>query len=196
MTVGVLALQGDFREHEELFQQLQVPTRQVRLPKDLAAVERLIVPGGESTTIGKLLVRFSLLEPIQARVRAGMPIWGTCAGGILMANRVLDGLPEQPRLGMMDIVVRRNAFGRQLASFETELPIGLLGDPPFRGVFIRAPGIEEVGAEVEILATLPPDVGWNGHPTPAAVRQGRMLVTTFHPELTGDSRLHQYFLQL
>jgi 5'-phosphate synthase pdxT subunit len=191
MNVGILALQGDFYEHEAVLQQAGVATRQVRLPEHLADVDRLIIPGGESTTIGKLLARYDLLTAIRARAEADMPLWGTCAGAIVLAQRILDGVPDQPRLGLMDIDVRRNAFGRQLDSFETELNVPAFGAQPVPGVFIRAPGIEAVGPDVDVLAHLPAN--------PAAIvaaRQGRLLATTFHPELTGDDRFHRYFLTL
>ncbi|HEX5689180.1 MAG TPA: pyridoxal 5'-phosphate synthase glutaminase subunit PdxT, partial [Roseiflexaceae bacterium] len=155
MTIGILALQGDFREHEETLRRIGAPVQQVRLPKHLDQVERLIIPGGESTTIGKLLVLYKLLEPIRERAQAGMPLWGTCAGAILMAKQIAEGRPEgQPALALMDITARRNAFGRQLDSFETDLNIPQLGEEPLRAVFIRAPLIEAPGPGVETLATL------------------------------------------
>lgn len=188
--IGILALQGDFREHEERLRRIGVSTQQVRLPQHLDRVDRLIIPGGESTTIGKLLVKYHLLEPIRQRAGRDLPLWGTCAGAILMAQQILDGRPEgQPRLGIMDIVVRRNAFGRQRDSFEAELDMPAVGESPVPGVFIRAPVIESVGADVEVLARL-------SGASIVAARQGRLLVTTFHPELTGDDRLHRYFLEL
>lgn len=190
MTVGILALQGAFREHEATLKQIGVPVQQVRLPKHLEQVERLIIPGGESTTIGKLLVLYELLEPIRERAKQGMPLWGTCAGAILMAKRIAEGRPEgQPSLELMDITARRNAFGRQLDSFETDLTIPQLGEEPLRAVFIRAPLIESPGSNVDILATL--DDG-----RIVAAQQGRMLATAFHPELTNDDRFHRYFLEL
>jgi 5'-phosphate synthase pdxT subunit len=190
MTVGILALQGDFREHEATLQRIGVPIQQVRLPKHLELVERLIIPGGESTTIGKLLVLYNLLEPIRERAQHGMPLWGTCAGAILMAKRIAEGRPEgQPALSLMDIMARRNAFGRQLDSFETDLNIPQLGEDPLRAVFIRAPLLEAPGANVEVLATLE-----DGRIV--AAQQGRLLATSFHPELTGDDRMHRYFLEL
>lgn len=190
MTVGVLALQGDFREHVEMLQRMGASVRQVRLPKHLVEVDRLIIPGGESTTIGKLLVMYGLLEPIRQRAGGDLALWGTCAGAILLAREIRDGLREgQPALGLMDITVRRNAFGRQLDSFEAPLPFPALGDRPMPGVFIRAPGIETTGKDVEVLSRLPDQ-------SIVAARQGRLLATTFHPELTGDDRLHRYFLEL
>jgi 5'-phosphate synthase pdxT subunit len=190
MIVGVLALQGNFREHEAVLQRLGVATRQVRLPQHLAGVDRLIIPGGESTTIGKLLVRYHLREPICQRVHNEMPLWGTCAGAILMAHQITDGQPEQPLLGLLDMVVQRNAFGRQRESFESQLDVPALGDEPFHGVFIRAPRIQAVGTGVEILSRLSQDTSI------VAAQHERMLVTTFHPELTPDDRMHRYFLSL
>lgn len=190
MTVGILALQGDVREHEEMLRRAGVATQQVRLPAQLAAVDRLIIPGGESTTIGKLLVRFDLLEPIRRRAGHDLALWGTCAGAILMARTISEGRPEgQPHLGVMDMSVRRNAFGRQRDSFEAALVVPVLGEAALRAVFIRAPLIEHVGAGVEVLAQL--DDG-----TIVAARQGRLLATAFHPELTGDDRMHRFFLEL
>ncbi len=190
MTVGVLALQGAFIEHEQLLRRLGQDVTQVRLPQHLESIERLIIPGGESTTIGKLLVAYGLLEPIRARAQQGMPIWGTCAGMILLANEIVEGRPEgQPALKLMDITARRNAFGRQLDSFEADLDIRGLEGPPFRAVFIRAPVIERVGAGVEALATL-------ADGRIVAARQGSLLATAFHPELTQDTRLHALFLDL
>ena len=188
MTVGVLALQGAFREHEEMLDRLGVPHRQVRLPRDLDGIDRLIIPGGESTTIGKLLVMYDLLEPLQARIRAGMPVWGTCAGAILLSRTIVDGRPDQPALRVMDIETRRNAFGSQLDSFETNITMQGI-DHPFPAVFIRAPIIEKPGADCQILAQL--DDG-----RIVATRQDHMLATSFHPELTNDPSIHEYFLHL
>lgn len=190
MTIGILALQGDFREHEETLRRIGAPTQQVRLPEQLAAVDRLIIPGGESTAIGKLLVRFGLLEPIRRRAGLDLAVWGTCAGAILLAREITEGRPAgQPSIGVMDITVRRNAFGRQLDSFEADLSIPILGDDPFRAVFIRAPLVERVGPQVEVLGRLPAG-------GIVAARQGRLLATAFHPELTGDDRMHRFFLEL
>jgi 5'-phosphate synthase pdxT subunit len=190
MTIGILALQGDFREHEEMLQRIGAPTLQVRLPKQLEQIDRLIIPGGESTTIGKLLVLYGLLEPIRERGKAGMPIWGTCAGAILLARHIAEGRPEgQPALALMDITARRNAFGRQLDSFEVNMAIDLLGDEPINTVFIRAPILENPGAGVTTLATL-------NDGRIVAAQQGHLLATCFHPELTGDERFHRYFLEL
>jgi 5'-phosphate synthase pdxT subunit len=189
MVIGILALQGDFREHEEMLQRIGVPTRQVRLPKHLDEVDRLIIPGGESTTISRLLVLYNLLGPLKQRAGRDLPVWGTCAGAIVLATRVLDGRPDQATLGVMDITVRRNAYGRQQESFQTELAFPAIGDRPLPGVFIRAPSIETVGPGVDVLSRLPDD-------TIVAAQQGRLLVTTFHPELTDDDRVHRYFLEV
>lgn len=189
MTVGILALQGDFREHEEMLRRIGAPTLQVRLPKHLDQVERLIIPGGESTTIGKLLAMYGLIEPLRARVRAGMPVWGTCAGAILMAQRIADGRADQPLLRLMDMTARRNAFGSQLESFEIDLPVDGLDSKPLRMVFIRAPVLEDLGMAVTPLARI--DDG-----RVVAARQANMLATCFHPELTPDDRMHRYFLEM
>ena len=184
--VGVLALQGDFAEHLQVLRRLEVESAEVRLPGDMAKVDALILPGGESTTIRRLMDRYGLSQAISERVRGGMPVWGTCAGMIVLARGLTEDRPEP--LGLMDIVVARNAFGRQVDSFEEDLPIPTLGKEPFHAVFIRAPVIRETGEGVEVLASLA-----NG--TPVAARQGHMLVTAFHPELTDDPRLHAYFLR-
>jgi 5'-phosphate synthase pdxT subunit len=189
MKIGVLALQGAFIEHEHALARLGVQPVEVRLPEHLEGLDGLIIPGGESTTMGLLAQKWGLLEPMQAFARSGRPIWGTCAGMILLAKEVVDGVPGQPILGLMDITVRRNAFGRQVDSFEADLAVPLLGDPPFHAVFIRAPVIERVGAGVEVLAALEDG-------TAVAVQQGNLLATAFHPELTRDERFHHYFLKL
>jgi 5'-phosphate synthase pdxT subunit len=190
MIVGILALQGDFREHEQVLRQIGVATRLVRQPRHLDEVDRLIVPGGESTTIGTLMVIDGLLEPIRTRAERGMPLWGTCAGAILMAKHIAEGRPAgQPALALMDITARRNAFGSQLDSFEADMEIAALGEPPLRAVFIRAPVLEAPGPQVVTLAQLPEG-------QIVAARQGNLLATCFHPELTGDERLHRYFLEL
>lgn len=187
MKVGVLGLQGDVREHVRALESAGATTSVVKRADQLAAVDRLVLPGGESTTIGKLLDRYDLLDPLRARVRSGMPLYGTCAGAILMATEIVGRDDAPHRLGVMDIAVRRNAYGRQLDSFEADLDVaGLDGD--FRAVFIRAPVIEETGADVEVLAEV------DGHPV--LVRQGTMLASTFHPEMTPDARLHEMFVQL
>jgi 5'-phosphate synthase pdxT subunit len=190
MAVGVLALQGAFIEHEQMLRRLGQEVVQVRLPQHLALVDRLIIPGGESTTIGKLLVAYNLLEPIRERVHREMPVWGTCAGMILLAKEITEGRPAgQPALALMDITARRNAFGRQLDSFEAHVPVSDVAGIPFPAVFIRAPLIEKVRGDTRVLGTL--DDG-----RIVAARQGRMLATAFHPELSGDDRLHRYFLDM
>lgn len=186
MRVGVLALQGAFREHIDALRKLGVETVEVRLPEQLEGLDGLIIPGGESTAIGKLAVKYGLQDAIRRYVMAGHAVYGTCAGMIMLSK---DVGRDQPLLSLMDIKVERNAFGRQLDSFETDLEIPALGDQPFPGVFIRAPRIESVGGDVEVLAKLE-----NG--TPVAAREGNMLVTAFHPELTDDLRWHRYFLSL
>ena len=188
MKIGVLALQGAFVEHEQMLGRLGVETVEVRLPQDLAGLDGLIIPGGESTTIGKVAVRWGLLEPLREFAADGGPLWGTCAGLILLARRVRDAVPGQPLLRVMDITVRRNAFGRQVDSFEADLEVPALGERPFHAVFIRAPVIEEVGEGVEVVARLDGEI--------VAARQGRLLATAFHPELTADERFHRYFVDL
>ena len=184
-TVGVLALQGDFREHGRALRRLGAHVREVRLPEDLSGIQAIVMPGGESTTIGKLAVRFGVLDPLRAMIEGGLPAYGSCAGLIFAASAVTQG--AQPLLGVLDVVVQRNAFGRQNESFETALDISGLTEP-FRAVFIRAPWVAEVGSGVEVLATV------RGHPV--MVRQGRILGTSFHPELTGDDRIHQMLVDL
>ncbi|MCC6178686.1 MAG: pyridoxal 5'-phosphate synthase glutaminase subunit PdxT [Chloroflexi bacterium] len=185
MTIGVLALQGAFAEHVAMLERLGARAREVRLPTDLDGLDGLIIPGGESTTIGKLLVAYDLLEPLRRLVDRQFPIYGTCAGTILLA-RDIGGL-DQPLLATMDLVVERNAFGRQLQSFETDVPVAGMEGKPFRAVFIRAPAIRSVGSDVEALASL--DDG-----TIVAACEGSLLVTCFHPELTCDDRFHRLFL--
>lgn len=185
--VGVLALQGAFIEHIAMLQKLGVEAWPVRLPSELESAEGLIIPGGESTVMSKLMVEYHLLEPLGRLARRGLPIFGTCAGMILLAKDAI-GL-DLPSIGIMNVGVRRNAFGRQVDSFETDLAIPVLGDKPFRAIFIRAPWIEQVGPDVSVLACLP-----DGRAV--AARQGNLLVTAFHPELTDDLRLHAYFLGL
>mgnify|MGYP000129567138 CR=1 FL=1 len=187
MKIGVLASQGAFAEHTAILQHLGVEALPVRLPRELVGLDGLIIPGGESTSISKLMLDYRLVEETRNLARNGLPIFGTCAGMILLARKVSD-LNVEP-LGVMNIMVRRNAFGRQKESFETELTIPVLGKKPFPGVFIRAPLIEEVGSGVEIIARL-------ADGTSVAARQGRLLATAFHPELTDDLRFHQYFLDV
>jgi 5'-phosphate synthase pdxT subunit len=186
VSVGVLALQGAFREHIYALEALDVGAIAVRLPDQLAECAGLIIPGGESTAISKLMESYGFYEPIVARFHEGMAVWGTCAGAILIAKEVIDGVQDQRSLGLMDAVVRRNAYGRQVDSFEADLAFAHIGEP-FRGVFIRAPWIERVGDGTEVLAE------HDGHIV--AARQGRLLSTTFHPELTGDPRVHRFFIQ-
>jgi pyridoxal 5'-phosphate synthase pdxT subunit len=186
VKVGVLALQGAFIEHEKKLRALGVEVSEVRLPRDLEGLDGLIIPGGESTTIGKLAVEYGLIEPLRQFAQA-KPTWGTCAGMIFLAKNI--GIDRQPILGVMDITVNRNAFGRQVDSFEVDLPILPLGDEPFHAVFIRAPVVTEVGKGVEVIARLEDGkiVG---------TQSGHLLATAFHPELTDDNRLHHYFVSL
>jgi len=203
-SVGVLALQGDVREHLAALEVAGARAAPVRRPDELARVDALVVPGGESTTMGKLAVTFDLLEPLRARVKAGMPVYGSCAGMILLADRVLDGLPDQQTVGGLDVVVRRNAFGRQVDSFEGEVSLEGLPGGPLEAVFIRAPWVESVGPGVEVLARLGTGVHslvtGEGPGAAAsrivAVRQGPLLATAFHPELTGDARVHTMFVTM
>jgi 5'-phosphate synthase pdxT subunit len=188
LAVGVLALQGAVREHLHAFRECGVEAVPVRTPEEVAAAEALVIPGGESTTIGKLMDRYGLLGPVRELATAGKPLLGTCAGLILMAKTIEDGLPEQPRLGVIDITVRRNAFGRQVESFEADLSFAGVEGGPVRAVFIRAPIVESVGPGVEVLARHQDRV--------VAARQGKVLVLSFHPELTSDRRVHRYFLGL
>jgi 5'-phosphate synthase pdxT subunit len=195
MRIGVLALQGDFAEHVALLSRLGVEACEVRLPEQLEGLDGLVIPGGESTTITRLMAEYRLLEPLRRLGEEGTPIWGTCAGMIVLARQASD--LSRPGLGLMDIVVERNAFGRQVDSFEAALAIPVLGPELFPAVFIRAPLIREVGAEVEVLARLPSSsAGGADGATIVAARQGHLLATAFHPELTDDPRLHRYFLAL
>ena len=186
--IGVLALQGAFVEHITLLRHLDVEALPIRLPRELEGLDGLIIPGGESTTVSRLMREYDLSAPLSTLCKGGFPIMGTCAGMILLARKAADINGIQP-LEAMDIEVRRNAFGRQVDSFETELKIPVIGKPPFHGVFIRAPYIERAGQGVEVLARLN-----NG--TGVAARQGNMLALAFHPELTDDPRLHSYFLSI
>ncbi|MGK5552664.1 pyridoxal 5'-phosphate synthase glutaminase subunit PdxT [Actinomadura kijaniata] len=192
-TIGVLALQGDVREHLRALAGTGVRTAAVRRPAELEAVDALVIPGGESTTMWKLATAFELMEPLRKRVEAGMPAYGTCAGMIMLADRITGGVEGQQTIGGIDMTVRRNAFGRQVDSFEAEVPLTGMGDTPYHAVFIRAPWVESVGADVEVLgrAETGPNVG-----RIVAVRQGRLMATSFHPELTGDFRVHHYFADL
>ena len=187
LHVGVLALQGDFAEHLDVLASLGVEASEVRTLDQLGRIDALIIPGGESTTIARLLLIFDLMEPLRAAIEGGLPVWGTCAGAIMLANDV-PGL-DRPPIGVMDISIERNAFGRQVDSFNLELDIAGIEGAPVLGVFIRAPVIVNTGDGVEVLSTLP-----DGRIV--AARQNHMLATAFHPELTGDTRLHQLFLEL
>jgi len=189
LRVGVLALQGDFEAHLKMLAELGVEGKAVRLPKHLDNLDGIILPGGESTTIGKLMVLYGLDEPLQQKIRERFPIWGTCAGLILLARETDNALEGQPLLASMHIRVRRNAFGSQRESFETDLSVPEIGEAPFHAFFIRGPLIESVGLGVKVLATL--DDG-----TIVAVREGHLLGTAFHPEIGGDPRFHQYFLRI
>lgn len=188
MKIGVLALQGAFIEHIKILRQLGVEAVEVRLPEDLEGLDGLIIPGGESTTIGKLATKYKLMAPLRAFAQQ-RPVWGTCAGMIFMAREIGQ---DQPLLGVMDIVVERNAFGRQVDSFEADLDVPVLNNgrvKPFPAVFIRAPRLVEAQGETEVLATL-------ADGTAVAAQEGDWLVTAFHPELTGDTRFHEYFIKL
>ena len=185
--IGVLALQGDFAEHMAVLRRLEVDCREVRLSSHLEGLDGLIIPGGESTTIARLMDVYDIREPLKRRVREGMGVWGTCAGMILLAKKLVEDRPQP--MGLMDIEVRRNAYGRQVDSFEADIPIAALGKEPFHCIFIRAPKIQSVGPGVEALASLP-EVGV------VAARQGKLLATAFHPELTMDTRFHDYFLSM
>jgi 5'-phosphate synthase pdxT subunit len=185
--IGVLAIQGDFEEHKRVLEGLGVEAPEVRLPDELDGIDGLIIPGGESTTIAQLIDIYDFRPALRQKTEDGMPVWGTCAGMIVLAGRLTDHRPEP--LGLMDIVVTRNAFGRQVDSFETDLDITGLSGTPFRAVFIRAPAVNEIGSGVSVLASLE-----DGRPV--AVQQERLLATSFHPELTDDSRVHELFVRI
>src|SRR3954447_23712568 len=187
MKVGVLALQGAYREHREVLDALGVEAIEVRTAAELGALDALIMPGGESTTMSKLLDSSGVRAALAASLADGLPVFGTCAGMILLADDVVDGRPDQESFGVIDIAVRRNAYGRQRDSFETDLTVDGLGGGPFPGVFIRAPRIESVGERVEVLAS--------HEDVPVLARQGVVVVASFHPELSGDLRLHEWFLR-
>lgn len=186
-TIGVLALQGDVREHVRTLEDLGVATTRVRRPEELEQVDGLVLPGGESTTMARLLRTFDMLDPLRARIAGGMPAFGTCAGMILLADRVRDGAAGQETVGGLDVTVRRNAFGRQVDSFETALAVDGLADP-VHAVFIRAPWVEEVGPGVDVLAVAADH--------PVAVRQDALLATSFHPEVDTDGRVHRMFVEM
>ncbi|MBT3078642.1 MULTISPECIES: pyridoxal 5'-phosphate synthase glutaminase subunit PdxT [Streptomyces] len=187
-VIGVLALQGDVREHLIALASADALARPVRRPEELAEVDGLVIPGGESTTMSKLAVLFGMMEPLRERVRAGMPVYGTCAGMILLAEKILDPRSGQETVGGIDMIVRRNAFGRQNESFEAAVEVAGIEGGPVEGVFIRAPWVESVGAGAEVIAE------HGGHIV--AVRQGNVLATSFHPELTGDHRMHALFVNM
>ena len=192
-VVGVLALQGDVREHLAALAECDVVARPVRRPTELAEVDALVLPGGESTTIDKLSRAFDLREPLLDRIKQGMPVYGSCAGMILLADRVVDAVDGQQTFGGIDMTVRRNAFGRQVESFEEDLSFAGVEGGPVRAVFIRAPWVEEVAPDVEVLAKV--EAG-PAEGRIVAVRQGNLLATSFHPEITGDARVHRLFVEM
>jgi pyridoxal 5'-phosphate synthase pdxT subunit len=193
LKVGVLALQGDVREHVQALEAVGAQASTVRRPSELEEVDALVLPGGESTTIAKLAVTFDLMQPLRDRIAAGMPTYGSCAGMILLADRILDGPKDQQTIGGIDVTVRRNAFGRQVDSFEGPVEMDGIDGGPFHAVFIRAPWVEDVGPLAHALGTVAasPAAG-----RVVAVRQGHLLATSFHPELTGDTRMHRYFCEM
>lgn len=186
MKIGVLALQGAFREHCWALERCGAEAVEIRKPEELDDILGLVIPGGESTTIGKLMLEWGLMEKIRLRVGQGMAVYGTCAGMIMLAKEIIGS--DQPRLELMDIVVRRNAFGRQRESFEADMIVPEFGDKPLKAVFIRAPYIENAGVDVKIMAVVQDKI--------VIARQENLLVTAFHPELTGDDRIHKYFLSM
>ncbi|MFZ1374021.1 pyridoxal 5'-phosphate synthase glutaminase subunit PdxT [Nostocoides sp.] len=191
--IGVLSVQGDVREHLQALESAGAEAIRVRRPEEVERIDALVIPGGESTVMDKLVRAFGLFEPLRERLAQGMPAYGSCAGMIMLADRIEDGRADQQTLGGLDITVRRNAFGRQVDSFEEDLHIRALGPQPLRAVFIRAPWVEHVGASVEVLARVEtgPAAG-----RIVAVRQGPLLATSFHPEVTGDHRVHAYFIDV
>ncbi|MCD4550200.1 pyridoxal 5'-phosphate synthase glutaminase subunit PdxT [Schaalia sp. lx-260] len=192
VTIGVLAVQGDVAEHMRALEESGARTCAVRRLTELAEVDALVIPGGESTTMSKLLCAFDLFEPIAARIRSGMPVWGTCAGMIMLADTVLDGRPDQRSFGAITMTVRRNAFGRQVDSYEEDLHIAGLDGGPFRAFFIRAPWVESVADDVDVLAR-----AGNAQNGPiVAVRHGAVMATSFHPEVGGDNRMHDLFVRM
>ncbi len=191
MLVGVLALQGDVREHIHALTDLGVVAAPVRTYEEIAKVAALVIPGGESTTIAKLARSFGLFDLLVERIRGGMPTYGSCAGMILLADRVANLAHDQETFGGLDITVRRNAFGRQVDSFEEDLHFSGISDVPIKGIFIRAPWVEQVGPQVEVLA----EVEIEGVAHPVAVRAGHLLATSFHPEISGDNRIHKFFVE-
>lgn len=192
-VVGVLSIQGDVREHLDALRTAGARAVPVGSAAQLADIDGLVIPGGESTTMSKLALRDGLMEPLREARRSGLPMFGSCAGMIMLADRVEDARPDQETVGGIDMTVRRNAFGRQVDSFEVDVPVAVVGEEPFPAVFIRAPWVEAVGESVQILATVPRG-GHDG--TIVAVRQGDLVATAFHPELTGDARIHEYFVTM
>ncbi|TFC49353.1 pyridoxal 5'-phosphate synthase glutaminase subunit PdxT [Cryobacterium sp. TMT2-17-1] len=188
MSVGVLALQGDFREHAEVLRSLGAEVELIRRPEELDRISGLVIPGGESSVMDKLARAFGVAGPLAEAVRAGLPVYGTCAGLIMLADTVIDGIEGQQSIGGFDIAVRRNAFGSQTLSFETDLDVPVLGEPPVHAIFIRAPVVESVGTRARAIATL-------SDGRCVAVEQDNLLGTSFHPEITGEHRFHDYFLQ-
>ena len=192
-TIGVLALQGDVREHLAALERVGAAGRAVRREAELDGLDGIVLPGGESTTMDKLMRAFGLRDPLRAALGAGLPAYGSCAGMILLADRVLDGPPDQETLGGIDMTVRRNAFGRQVASFEGDVEMAGVAGGPLHGVFIRAPWVEDVGPAVEVLARVEEGEAAGRI---VAVRQGSLLATSFHPEMTGDGRVHELFVRI
>jgi 5'-phosphate synthase pdxT subunit len=192
-VVGVLALQGDVREHLHALAASDVVARPVRRPAELDEIDALVIPGGESTTMSRLAIDFGLLEPVQKLIASGLPAYGSCAGMIMLASTVLDGRPDQVGFGGIDMTVRRNAFGRQVDSFEAPVRIDGIPGPDFHAVFIRAPWVEQVGAGVDVLGRV---VEGRAAGRIVAVRQHNLLATAFHPELTGDLRVHRFFVEM
>ncbi len=191
MKIGVLALQGDFREHINSLSDCGVNAVAVKTKEEILGIDALVIPGGESTTIAKLARSFDLFDLIKKRISDGMPTYGSCAGMILLADRIEDAIVGQESFGGIDMTVRRNAFGRQVDSFETDLKFEGITQPTIKAVFIRGPWVEQVGADVQVLA----EVDIDGSKHPVAVRQGNLLATSFHPELTGDNRIHKFFVE-
>jgi 5'-phosphate synthase pdxT subunit len=205
VEIGVLALQGDVAEHRRALADLGIDSRPVRLPAELPGLDGIILPGGESTTMSMLLDSSGLLEPLGKEIAAGLPVFGTCAGMILLGTTVVDGRADQTRYAAIDLTVRRNGYGRQLASFECELDVPVVGPEPFHAVFIRAPLVEDTGDAVQVLAMVEAPVDGpaagtgltnEGAATPVLCRQGSVLVAAFHPELTADRRVHQLFVSM
>jgi 5'-phosphate synthase pdxT subunit len=188
LAIGVLAVQGDVREHVRVLTSLGAQAHGIRRPTELTELDGLVIPGGESTTMDKLVRAFDLFEPLRALIAGGLPVYGSCAGMIMLADRIAEGRPDQQTLGGLDITVRRNAFGRQVDSFEEDIEFVGLDGGPVRAVFIRAPWVEEAGDGVDVLARAAGKI--------VAVRQGALLATSFHPEVTGDTRVHELFVEM